>query len=139
MTAVAFRSYTEARKEFKEVLDDAESGRPVGIQRRERRTALVDADGLRDALAHSRDLPQPVAVAEAGGWSVFLPGVPVAADGAGFDEAVEEFVQALREYAEDWAERLHVVPNHARHWALIQFVAFSADDQLASWIRADSE
>ena len=139
MTAVAFRSYTDARKEFKEVLDDAESGRPVGIQRRERRIALVDADGLRNALAHSRDLPQPVAVAEAGGWSVFLPGVPVAADGVGFDEAVEEFVQALREYAEDWAERLHAVPNHARHWALIQFVGFSSDDQLASWIRADSE
>lgn len=138
MTAVAFRSYTDARRDLKEVLDDAESGRPVGVQRRERRIALVDADGLREALAHSRDVPQPVTVAEAGGWSVFLPGVPVAADGAGFDEAVEGFVEALREYAEDWAERLHAVSNHARHWALIQFVAFSTDDQLASWIRADS-
>lgn len=136
MTAVAYRNYTDARKDFKEVLDDAESGRPVGVQRRERRVVVVDAEGLRNVLAHSRDVPQPVAVAEAGGWSVILPGVPVAADEAGFDEAIDEFVQALREYSEDWVERLHRVPNHARHWALIQFVALSTDDQLAAWIRA---
>jgi hypothetical protein len=136
MTAVAFKNYSDARKEFKEVLDDAESGRPVGVQRRERRVAVVDADDLRRALAHSRDVPQPVAVAEAGGWSVLLPGVPVAADGADFNEAVDEFILALREYSEDWVERLHRVPNHARRWALIQFVAFSTDGQLAAWIRA---
>jgi hypothetical protein len=81
-------------------------------------------------------VPQPVAVAEEGGWSVVLPGVPVAADGTRFDEAVEEFVLALREYSEDWVDRLHRVPNHARQWALIQFVAFSTDEQLAGWIRA---
>lgn len=136
MTGVAYRNYSDARKDFKEVLDDAESGRPVGVQRRERRVAVVDAEGFRNALAHSRDVPQPVGVAEAGGWSIMLPGAPVAADGADFDEAIDEFVLALREYAEDWVERLHVVPNHARHWALIQFVAFSTDEQLAAWIRS---
>ncbi len=136
MTVVAYKTYTDARKDFKEVLDDAESGRPVGVQRRDRRVAVVDAEGLRNALAHSRDVPQPVAVAEAGGWSVTLPGVPVAADGAGFDEAIDELVLALREYSEDWVDRLHAVPNHARHWALVQFIAFSSDDQLTSWIRA---
>ena len=136
MTAVAFKNYSDARKELREVLDDAESGRPVGIQRRERRVAVVDADVLRNALAHSRDVSQPVAVAEARGWSVLLPGVPVAADGADFNDAIDEFILALREYSEDWVERLHRVPNHARHWALIQFVAFSTDDQLAAWIRA---
>lgn len=136
MTAVAYKTYTDARKGLKELLDDAESGRPVGVQRRERRVAVVDAEGLRNALAHSRDVPQPVAFAEADGWSVLLPGVPVAADGAGFDEAVDEFVLALREYVEDWTDRLHAVPNQARHWALIQFVALSTDHQLASWIRS---
>jgi antitoxin (DNA-binding transcriptional repressor) of toxin-antitoxin stability system len=135
MAAVAYKNYTDARKDFKEVLDEAESGRPVAVQRRERRVALVDAEGLRNALAHSRDVPQPVAVSEASGWSVILPGVPVAVDGVSFDEAIEEFVLALREYSEDWVERLHRAPNHARYWALIQFVAFSSDEQLAAWIR----
>ena len=136
MTAVAYKTYSDARRDFKGVLDEAESGRPVGVQRRERRVAFVDAEGLRNALAHSRDVPQPVAVAEAGGWSMMLPGVPVAADGTGFDDAIDEFVLALREYSEDWVERLYRVPNHARHWALIQFIALSTDEQLAAWIRA---
>ncbi len=136
VTSVAYKSYTDARKDFKELLDDAESGRPVGIQRRGGRVAVVDATGFRNALAHSRDVPQPLAVAEAGGWSVMLPGVPVAADGASFDEAIDEFVLALNEYAEDWADRLHAVPNHARHWALVQFVALSSDEELAHWIRS---
>lgn len=134
----SLKSYTEVRRDLKQVLDDAERGRPVGVDRRGRRVAMVDADGLRDALLHSRDLPQPVAISEAGGWSLLLPGVPVAADGSEFDEAVAELIGALREYVEDWAERLYLVPNHARHWTLIQFVAFSSDDQLASWIRAAS-
>lgn len=41
-------------------------------------------------------------VAEAGAFSVFVPGIPVAAGGETFDEAVTETVDALREYAEDW-------------------------------------
>lgn len=139
MSNVTFLSYTDARKDFKDVLDAVESGRPVGVQRRSRRTALVDADGLRSALAHSRDLPQPVAVAEAGGWTMLIPGAPVAVDGSSFEDATDELVLALREYAEDWVDRLHAVPNHALHWALIQFVALSSDSQLASWIRGDAE
>jgi hypothetical protein len=136
MTSVVYKSFTDARKDFKGLLDDAESGRPVGIQRRDGRVAVVDAKGFRNALAHSRDVPQPVAVAEAGGWSVMLPGAPVAADGANFDEAIDELVVALREYAEDWADRLHAAPNHTRHWALVQFIALSSDEELANWIRS---
>ncbi|WP_306746928.1 hypothetical protein [Saccharothrix yanglingensis] len=45
-------------------------------------------------------------VREAGGWSVFVPGPPVAADGASLDAAVTGMVDALREYAEDRRRRL---------------------------------
>jgi len=43
---------------------------------------------------------------EAGGWSVFILGLPIAADGATFDEAINEMVDALREYAADWQDHL---------------------------------
>jgi predicted RNase H-like HicB family nuclease len=56
-------------------------------------------------------------VAEAGGWSVFIPGLPVAADGATLDEALDEMTLAQREYAEDWQNRLLDAPNHANNWA----------------------
>ena len=43
-------------------------------------------------------------------------------------------VLALREYAEDWVDRLFVAPNHAGHWGLVQLVALSDDEQLATWL-----
>jgi predicted RNase H-like HicB family nuclease len=45
-------------------------------------------------------------VLEGDGWSVFIPGRPVAADGRTFYEAIEEMLQALREYVQDWQDRL---------------------------------
>ncbi|BCB87816.1 hypothetical protein [Phytohabitans suffuscus] len=38
-------------------------------------------------------------------------------------------VLALREYAEDWQERLLDAPNHAGNWGLVQLVSLSDDDQ----------
>jgi hypothetical protein len=73
-------------------------------------------------------------VSEAGGWSVFLPGTPLAADGERLDEAVDEMVVAMREYAEDWESRLADVPNHRDHWALVQLVSLSEDDELRAWL-----
>lgn len=66
---------------------------------------------------------------------MLLPGTPIAADGAGLDEALEEFVAALREYAEDWVARLRFAPNHQQHWPLVQFVSHSSDADIAEWAR----
>jgi PHD/YefM family antitoxin component YafN of YafNO toxin-antitoxin module len=139
MEVLDYRNYTEARKELRELLDAAESGRPVGVQRRSRRVAIVEADAFLAALENSRSIPNPVAVAEESGWTLLLPGLPIAVDAAEFDDAVDEFVLALREYAEDWIDRLHAVPNHAGNWALIQVAALSTDDQLKRWVTGAPE
>ncbi|HWE90354.1 MAG TPA: hypothetical protein VG317_12910 [Pseudonocardiaceae bacterium] len=73
-------------------------------------------------------------VSEAGGWSVFIPGLPVAADGATFDEAVTEMVAALREYADDWQDHLLGAPNHRASWGLVQLIRLSDDQRLRDWI-----
>jgi hypothetical protein len=73
-------------------------------------------------------------VSEAGGWSAFIPGLPVTAGGAAFDEAVTEMIDALREYAADWQERLADSPNHRQNWGLIQLISLSSDEQLHDWI-----
>lgn len=76
----------------------------------------------------------PRMVSEADGWSVFVSGLPIAADGATFDEAVTEMIEALREYAGDWQARLLDSPNHRENRGLVQFVGLNSDEQLRDWI-----
>ena len=107
------------------------------FQRHGSSVVVMDVARPAEFLADLPRLRRPEAVAEAGGWSVFLPGTPIAADGADLDEAAEEFVAALREYAEDWIERLRFAPNHVQHWPLVHFVSLISDAEMIGWIRAD--
>jgi hypothetical protein len=60
--------------------------------------------------------------------------MPIAADGSTVDDAVEEFIDALRDYADDWADHLRTAPNHEANWGLVQLVELSDDDQLRAWV-----
>ncbi|WP_184697475.1 type II toxin-antitoxin system HicB family antitoxin [Saccharothrix tamanrassetensis] len=133
MPAVHYDSYTDARAHLKDLLDAAEAGRVATVRRDSSTTAVVDVKRLRHFLASIVPSRAQV-VPEAGGWSVFIPGLPVAADGASFDEAITEMVDALREYAEDWQERLLNAPNHRDNWGLVQLISFSDDEQLRDWL-----
>jgi predicted RNase H-like HicB family nuclease len=133
MSITHYDSYTDARAHLKDLLDAAERGRVATVRRDARRTAVVDVERLRSSLA-SLSPSRAQVVAEAGGWSVFIPGLPVAADGATFDEAIVEMTDALREYAEDWQERLLDAPNHRNNWVLVQLISLSNDAQLREWL-----
>lgn len=133
MSAVHYESYTDARAHFKDLLDAAERGRVATVRRDSNTTAIVDVGRLRHFLASIVPSRAQV-VPEAGGWSVFIPGLPVAADGSSFDEAIVEMIDALREYAEDWQERLLDSPNHRDNWGLVQLISFSDDEQLRDWL-----
>lgn len=76
-------------------------------------------------------------VAENGGWSISLPDLPIAADGATLDEALDEAVLALRDYAAAWGEQLCLAPNHADNSGLVRFIDFSDDAQLTAWLRKE--
>ncbi|MFD5318752.1 prevent-host-death protein [Streptomyces sp. NPDC127098] len=133
MSAVHYESYTEARAHLKDLLDAASQGRVATVRRDMKRVALVDVERMRHYLSLVCASKAEV-VAEADGWSVFVPGLPVAADGATFDEAIGEMVEALREYAEDWQDRLRTAPNHEEHWGLVQLIELSDDQQLTDWL-----
>jgi predicted RNase H-like HicB family nuclease len=133
VAALHYDSYTEARAHFKDLLDAAEQGRVATVRREAVMTAVVDVERLRHFLA-SIVPPRAQVVPEAGGWSVFIPGLPLAADGASFDEAIDEMVDALREYAEDWQEYLLNAPNHRDNWGLVHLISLSTDSQLRDWL-----
>jgi predicted RNase H-like HicB family nuclease len=132
-SAVHYKSYIQARAHLKDLLDAADEGRVATVRRDSGRAAFVDVERLRRHLSLGCPSKAEV-VPEAGGWSVFLPGLPLVADGATFDEAMEEMVQALREYAEDWQDRLRTAPNHEERWGLVQLIALSDDAELRDWL-----
>lgn len=128
-----FATYTETRSHLRDAFDAAESGLTVIAERDAVRFVLLEAQGLRPLLEQMCP-SNAVVVAEGGGWSAFLPGVPVSGEGSDLDEAVEDLVDALREYAEDWNDHLSGARNHTQHRALVTFVELSTDDELRTWI-----
>jgi predicted RNase H-like HicB family nuclease len=133
MAGVHYDSYTDARNNLKNLLDAAESGQVATLRRDSSTMIVIDATSLRRFLA-SVVRSRAQVVQEAGGWSVFIPGLPVAADGATFDEAIDEMIDALREYAEDWQDHLLHAVNHRDNWGLVQLISLSDDDQLREWL-----
>jgi predicted RNase H-like HicB family nuclease len=133
MPPVHYDSYTEARSKLKDLLDAAENGQVATIRRDAVTAVVLDAERLRYYLASVVPSGAQV-VQEAGGWSVFIPGLPVAADGGTFEEAISEMVAALREYAEDWQDHLLHAANHREHWGLVQMICLSSDEQLRKWL-----
>lgn len=117
------------------MLDAARRGVVTTIDRDRERYVLVTAEQQRSDLASLR-LARAQVVAEGGGWAIVLPGLPVHGDGSSFDEAIDDAIEALREYAEDWNDRLHAVPNHARHRVVVELVELSTDEQLREWLLA---
>ncbi|GAA1718054.1 prevent-host-death protein [Fodinicola feengrottensis] len=133
MNAIHYDSYSDARSHLKDLLDAAERGRPATVRRESALAAVVDAGRMQHFLVSVVPARAQV-VAEADGWSVFLPGVPVAADGGTFDEAIMEMVDSLREYADDWQDHLLDVANHRENWGLVQLISLSDDQQLRDWL-----
>lgn len=133
--SVNYGSAREAREHFKNLLDAADEGRPAIVTRDARRVAAVDADRLVYFL--TRLCPCGAqALPDDDGWSIFVPGVPVAADGATVEDAVDEMIDAPRDYAEAWTERLRLAPNHQDNRDLVQIVTLASDEQLRNWLLA---
>lgn len=124
---------SRAREHFKSVLDAADAGVPTTIVRANRRIAVVDAARLRSALAQGSSADVQL-VHEEGEWAAFIPGTPISGMGRSTREAVDDLVDALREYAEDWTDHLRNAPNHANAWGLVQLVELSTDDELRDWL-----
>ncbi len=135
VATVNYSSAREGREHFKDLLDAADEGRPATVTREARRVAAVDADRLVHFL--TRLYPSGAqTVAEGDGWSILLPGVPVAAAGDTIEDAVEEMIEALRDYAQAWIQRLRLAPNHEDNWGLVQIVALASEEQLRRWLLA---
>lgn len=128
-----FDSYSEARDKLRCVLDAAHEGLVTTVTRNKERFVVLTADA-RGAELRRLLRSQAVVVHEGGGWAAFIPGVPVHGDAESFDDALDDLIAGLREYAEDWNDRLHAAPNHAQHRSLVELIELSDDEQLREWL-----
>lgn len=127
---------TDVRQQWRQHLDRAAEQLPVTFHRGDEQFTVVSTPLLQSALR--RVVPAPVVVAEDDGWSIFLDGYPVAADGRDLDEAIDDFLVAVTDYADAWVDRLHGAPNHQHGALLVQLVATSSPDELRTWVGGDT-
>ncbi len=121
-----FKSH-EARSQFKDVLDEAEQG-GVAVVRRDKPIVILlreQVDQLVEAKA-SLDVMSAVTDDQIAFW---LEDAPVHAVGSDLDEAEDQFLDALVDYADLWFHELRYVPNHAQHQHLALRVAMFAGDR----------
>lgn len=125
--------FADARKSFKTILDTSDRGGLSIIQRGESSASVVNTGLFREFLVKTVPAKAQV-VNEDGAWAIFLPGLPLAAEGATLEEATLDLVDALRDYAEDWEDHLRAAPNHRDNWALVQLIDSSTDEELVAWL-----
>lgn len=132
MSLTEYTRVADARADLKRVFDAAADGAPVAVRRDHERFAVVDVERLRYFLASIG--PRARVVEEDGWWSLYFPGLPIAAEGRSLEEVFDDAILVLREYAEDWVDHLHTAPNHTNNWGLVQLVSYSSDEQLRTWL-----
>ncbi|MEX2279996.1 MAG: prevent-host-death protein [Acidimicrobiia bacterium] len=127
---------SDARSHIRDVLDAAADGIPQRVQRESTGFVVVSEDLFARVLSRSAAVPTPQVYAENDGWTLILPGVPVAADAGKFNDAVDDFIDAVREYADDWIAdaRLRQSPSHRENAPLVHFVHSSTDEDLRDWV-----
>lgn len=124
----------QAKESLKAILDCSERGGLSRISRPGRApAAVVNGENLRRYLA-STIVPEVQVVNTDGAWALLMPGRPFAAESPRLEEAVEDFVDAMREYSDDWETYLHAASNHRENWGLVQLVKLSTDAQMAAWL-----
>ena len=133
MTTTHYPSVSAARDNIKLILDAAERGQVVSVERNAHRSAIVDAARLQ-AFFSTTVAPNAEIRQEDAAWVITMPGRPIAAEASSYEGALTEIIDALREYAADWNERLLTAPNHQHNWGLVQLIAYSTDEQLLAWL-----
>lgn len=117
----------EARDHFRELMDRAESG-GVAVLRRNSTMVLVDRDVFDSALAATHPFDVKVSFAD-GQTSMWIEGVPVHGVGDSYDEAEEDFLDALVDYAEAWIEELRFASNHRANGGLVERILMYAGER----------
>ena len=139
MSIVAdYGTFTEARTHLKDVFDANARGRTVTMQREGQLSAVMPAERLR-AYFFRTVTPRVRVTREDDRTIALMDDRPFVSEGADVNDALADLALSLREYAQDWEDRLERAPNHASNWALVQLIKLSTDEELLEWLERGGE
>jgi prevent-host-death family protein len=118
---------TEARRQLPLLFERARSGEWQLVGRRGRPEAVVAGAADLDALLSSPYRFHPELVFGEDRVGVWLPELEVHAAGSTVDEAMADLTEVMVEYAEDWQDHLHSVPNHYKRAGYVRRVQLAGD------------
>jgi hypothetical protein len=94
---------------------------------------MLNDEQLREHLSHVIS-PAVRILHENGRVIALMDGRGLASEGTTLEDVLHDLVLTLREYSQDWDDRLKHAPNHVHNRDLVQLIALSTDDELIQWL-----
>lgn len=140
--ALRYETLQASRANLSSVIDTAQEGLMVSLQRggsdREIRAgsvAVVKTAVLRDLLEKLvADSVEVEHNPEEGLYTAGLRGLPLAAEAESLSDVFNELVDEIRDYADDWVNRLRFAPNHEGNVPIVYLAQTMSDDELHGWL-----
>ncbi len=135
--------FTEARNNLTAIIDAVQTNLPQLIKKRKRSeddVLIIKSSLLRDALsiAGDRRLTMKVTREKDRSWTLILEPFSLAVNAASKEQAIDELVNDMRTYAEEYIEHRAIYlqsPNRKKHLPLvIQILLCSSDAELKELI-----
>jgi hypothetical protein len=137
-----YDTFKDSRDHLAEVLDAAQDGLMVSLRRgRSRRdiragsVAVVKTAVLQDLLEKIvADSIEASYNADDQLHTVAVRGLPLAAEGESLSDAFDDLVDEIRDYCDDWVDRLRFAANHEGNIPLVYLAQTMSDDELHAWL-----
>ncbi len=132
MSVMEYQDVTDVSYHITEALTAARDGVPVSVVQDSQRYALVEVDRLLKTFAAAS--PRARVVHDGDRWCLFVPGLPVLAEGFTVNDMLDDAIAVLHEYADDWIDGVCGSAGTDTQWNVVQLVSLSTDEQLRGWL-----
>lgn len=129
--------FTQAKARLSEVFDDVVRNHAARVIERQKSTPLVllERDALADLLANDFPFTTRMTRSEDGIVSIWLDQFDIYGRGEDIPAALEDLLDEVEDYVEEWEEDLHRAPNHAnRQWWVCRIQMADGRDEVRSML-----
>ena len=129
--------FTQAKAQLSRVVDDVVRNHTVRVVERHKSTpvVLLELDALADLLAKDFPFSTRMTRSRDGVVSIWLDQFDVYGRGDDIPAALEDLLDEVEDYVEEWEEQLHRAPNHAdRQWWVRRIQLADGRDEVRSML-----